>query len=87
MEFTYKKNNNEKLFNNFNNIDSLNLYKVQNFIPLYKKFFDLNENNYQNVNLNNKIKLESISSKISANVFNCKLNKTILDFFWIGSII
>ena len=44
MEFTYKKNNNEKLFNNFNNIDSLNLYKVQNFIPLYKKFFDLNEN-------------------------------------------
>jgi hypothetical protein len=74
MEFTYKKNNNEKLFNNFNNIDSLNLYKVQNYIPLYKKFFDLNENNYQNVNLNNKIKLESISSKISSNIFNCKLN-------------
>ena len=66
MEFTYKKNNNEKLFNNFNNIDSLNLYKVQNYIPLYKKFFDLNENNYQNVNLNNKIRLESISSKISS---------------------
>ena len=74
MEFTYKKNNNEELFNNFNNIDSLNLYQVQNYIPLYKRFFDLNENNYQNVNLNNKIKLESISSKISNNVFNCKLN-------------
>ena len=74
MEFTYKKNNNEKLFHNFNNIDSLNLYKVQNYIPLYKKFFDFNKNNYKNINLNNKIKLESISSKISSNIFTCKLN-------------
>ena len=42
IELKYKKNDNKKLFINFENKSLLDVSKVQNYIPLYNKFFDIN---------------------------------------------
>ena len=46
MEFFYKKYDNTKLFSNLENIELTNLSNIQNYVPIYKNFFCLNENNY-----------------------------------------
>ncbi len=67
MDITYKKTNNSQLFENFKNLDLLNIESCQNYIPLYNKFFKLNSSNYNNINLNNQNILFSINEKISEN--------------------
>ena len=52
---SYKKNNNTKLFNKFKK--DCGFDKIQNYIPIYEKFFSLNENTYNSVNLNHKYHL------------------------------
>ena len=42
MEFTYKKHDNDKLFSSLEKTE-LGIKKLQNYIPLYSKFFVLNE--------------------------------------------
>ena len=46
MEITYRKTTNNKLFKDFENEELLNMRDCQNYIPLYNKFFTLNERNY-----------------------------------------
>ena len=70
MEISYKKNNNVKLFKEFEKSELLNMNNCQNFIPLYKSFFTLNENNYNSINLNNKYILQSITKKKTENIFD-----------------
>tara|TARA_B100001769_G_scaffold138267_2_gene108176 strand:+ start:1262 stop:2953 length:1692 start_codon:yes stop_codon:yes gene_type:complete len=53
MEFHYKKNDNTKLFTNLENKELTNIYKLQNYIPIYDRFFSLNTSNYNSINLNN----------------------------------
>ena len=53
MEINYKKNKNDKLFNNLEE-SLMGVYDIQNYIPIYQNFFSLNESNYNNINLNNK---------------------------------
>jgi hypothetical protein len=69
MDITYKKINNSQLFENFKNIDLLNMQSCQNYIPLYNNFFKLTKNNYNNINLNNKYTLNSITNKFSENKY------------------
>jgi len=38
------------------------LYDIQNYIPIYSRFFDLNENNYNNIQLNQRYYLQNIIS-------------------------
>lgn len=47
----YQKRKNTELFRDLN--DKLILSKQQNYIPIYQRFFTLNESNYNGVNLNN----------------------------------
>ena len=54
----YKKNDNSNLFHNLN---TLGFNNIQNYIPLYKKYFDLNNDNYNKINLNNIFNLSDIS--------------------------
>ena len=49
FEIYYKKNDNSALFKEF---DLNKIKTIQNYIPLYGKFFNLQETNYQNINLN-----------------------------------
>jgi len=73
MEITYKKTSNKHLFDTFANPNLVNFTSSQNYIPLYTKFFNLNSNNYNSINLNNNFSLNSITEKISENKFLGKL--------------
>jgi hypothetical protein len=69
MELNYRKNNNKELFESINKEEFFDLEKTQNYIPLYEHYFNLNNTNYNSINLNNKLQLESILEKESYNKF------------------
>ena len=62
----YNKNNNSKLFEHLEKNDFQN---VQNFVPLYLNYFNLDEKNYNSINLNQKYHIESIIKQNSNNSF------------------
>lgn len=66
----YKKNNNKALFKEFKNVGIKN---IQNYIPIYKHFFNLQENNYQNINLNHYYTITNVEKDDDKNIYNCKL--------------
>ena len=41
-------------------IDSAKLYDIQNYIPIYSRFFDINETNYNSIQLNQMYYLQNI---------------------------
>jgi hypothetical protein len=41
-------------------IESAKLYDIQNYIPIYTRFFDINETNYNGIQLNQKYYLQNI---------------------------
>lgn len=83
ININYQKRSNNELFKNFENKDNFNLSKIQNYIPIYKKFFSLNKTNYNNINLNNEwfiLKINNIdkiknnNNKIqNKNCYNCNI--------------
>jgi len=62
----YNKNNNSNLFEHLEKND---FQKVQNFVPLYLNYFNLDEKNYDSINLNQKYHIESIIKQNSNNSF------------------
>ena len=85
MEINYKKNDNKELFKKFNNDSLTKINNLQNYYPLYNKYFTLNNTNYNSINLQNKYYLYDILEKKSYNKFkgllgdNCgnKINQEI----------
>ena len=73
MEFNYKKNDNNELFDDFKKSELLNVYNIQNYIPIYNKFFSLNENNFNSINLNNENYLFRMNRKINENIYHCTI--------------
>lgn len=69
----YEKRKNQELFKTLENSDNLFLSKTQNYIPIYHKFFVLNETNYNNVNLNHKWFLSNIVEKLDDTIYICKI--------------
>jgi hypothetical protein len=69
MKFSYIKRDNSKLFSSLEKKDSANISKIQNYIPLYHKFFTLNQSNYNSINLDQSFSLYNISEKESDNKF------------------
>jgi len=63
----YNKNNNSKLFEYLEKND---FQKVQNFVPLYLNYFNLDDKNYNSINLNQKYNIQSILKQNSNNCFN-----------------
>ena len=70
MELNYKKNNNIELFNELCDTNLVDIENLQNYIPIYGSYFNLNENNYNSINLNNNYKLSSITEKLGYSKFN-----------------
>lgn len=66
MNIYYRKNDNKELFSQFlrNNITDM-----QNYIPIYNKIFNLNEKNYNTINLNSQYCINDIKQQISDNKF------------------
>lgn len=68
MDFFYKKNNTK-----FKGEEIVNVSHVQNYIPLYNKFFELNNSNYNSINLNNSNFVDSVDNKISDNKYSINI--------------
>ena len=77
ITINYQKRKNTELFKHFEEPTSLFLSKTQNFIPIYTRFFNLNDNNFNTINLNNKWFISNINSegKIedNDNLFMCRI--------------
>jgi|694.fasta_scaffold32487_6 hypothetical protein len=82
ISINYQKRKNTELFKRFEESDSLFLSKIQNYIPIYTRFFNLNDTNYNSINLNNKWYISNIEPKgdsrdneeeVNHNLFNCRI--------------
>ena len=77
----YEKNKNNELFKSSKEI--VNIESIQNYIPLYKKFFALNKDNYNSFNLNETRHIKKILKKDTENSYKIKLStKNNVDSFF-----
>jgi hypothetical protein len=65
LSINYHKRKNTDLFKSLEKHEEINLSNIQNYIPLYKKFFSLNESNYNSINLNHKWAIHKLSTSVS----------------------
>ena len=75
INVNYQKRKNSELFKSLENSELLFLSETQNYIPIYTKFFSLNESNYNNINLNNRWYISSINEKMedNAHLYHCRV--------------
>ena len=75
IDINYQKRKNTELFKSLEKPDTHFLSKTQNFIPIYTRFFTLNDTNYNNVNLNHKYYISNVnkSCKDNTNIYNCRI--------------
>ena len=74
----YQKRKNTELFKALEKTETLFLSKTQNYIPIYERFFSLNDTNYNNINLNHKWYLYNIKNSVDTNsetkkIFQCRI--------------
>jgi len=67
FDLFYRKNNNKSLFSY---LEKNGFSNVQNYIPLYSNFFDIDKNNFNSINLNNRWAISGISKRVDNNNFN-----------------
>lgn len=69
----YEKRKNPELFKSLQEKKNLSFSSVQNYIPIFNKFFSLTANNFSSINLNNKFYIYDIknSSEHHCNIHNC----------------
>ena len=60
----YQKRKNLELFKSLEEPGCLFLSQAQNYVPIYTKFFALNETNYNSVNLNHKWHISTVNEPI-----------------------
>lgn len=63
IEINYQKRKNKELFKSMEENKDISLSELQNYIPVYKTFFSLNETNYNSINLNNKWSIVELSDE------------------------
>jgi len=77
IKINYQKRKNTELFKHFEEPTSLFLSNTQNYIPIYTRFFSLNDNNYNSINLNNKWYISNINTEGNVedndNLFICRI--------------
>jgi hypothetical protein len=73
FDFGYEKNDNNSLFNQIKDSNLINMGTVQNYIPLYTKFFDINQSNYNSFNIRHRYILSSIENRINEHVYSIKI--------------
>jgi hypothetical protein len=71
MDFSlyYRKPKNTELFNDLED-SNLGITSLQNYVPLYEKFFSLNTSNFNSINLNQKYYLTSVNKTLSKSTLN-----------------
>ena len=78
IELKYQKRKNTELFKSLESLYTLSLSKIQNYIPIYNRFFSLNNTNFNNINLNHTWYISNLdnselkeNSKGNEQVYNC----------------
>jgi hypothetical protein len=71
IKLNYVKNKNNYLFKSLEKYDFEN---IQNYIPLYNHYFELNETNWNNINLNHKFTINDIVEKKNDNEYTIKVD-------------
>ena len=71
IQLGYNKRNTSKLHEDLTNI--VNVKTSQNFIPIYTRYFSLNPNNYNQIELNNKTSIQEIKERKNENTYLCSL--------------
>jgi hypothetical protein len=80
IQTNYQKRKNHELFKCFENPSGLHLSQAQNYNPIYKRFFNLNETNYNNINLDNKLYITSViynANDADEKSYNCRVKNII----------
>ena len=69
----YEKRKNSELFKSFQEKKELSFSSVQNYIPIFNKFFSLTPNNFNSINLNNKFYIFDIKNSLehNQNLYTC----------------
>ena len=71
----YIKRKNKELFKQFESNAYISLSNAQNYVPVYKRFFELSETNYNNINLNHTWHLSKVDASINnSKCFQCTLS-------------
>ena len=75
FQVNYQKRKNSDLFKTLERTDTLFLSNTQNYIPIYNKFFALNDSNYNNINLNNKWYISNVNEgdEEGCRLFDCRI--------------
>jgi len=74
FDINYQKRKNKDLFKELEEHAILSMSKSQNYTPLYKHFFSLNESNYNNINLNHPWYISKIKETLDEkHCFKCLL--------------
>jgi len=75
INVNYQKRKNSELFKSLEDSEIFSLSNTQNYIPIYNKFFSLNDSNYNGINFNNKLYISNINHKINDDfhLYNCKI--------------
>ena len=73
FDIYYKKKDNTKLFSYLSEKSENKIKNIKNFVPIYSRFFSLNEQNYNMINLNHKYHIHNIKSE-NNNTYNVILH-------------
>ena len=78
LNVSYEKRKNGELFKSFQDEDLTNISDIQNYVPIYNKFFALNDTNYNSINLNHEWYISKVLKQVDYNLYKCELkhNKT-----------
>ena len=79
ISVNYHKRKNLELFKSLESPKTLFITETQNYIPIYNRFFSLNESNYNSINLNHKWYMLNINTKNDDcdNLYNCRIKNVI----------
>ena len=67
----YHKRQNKLLFEDFQ--EKIGIFDTQNYIPIYRNFFNLTPSNFNNINLNHVHHIKSINGKLKKNTYECDI--------------
>ena len=79
ISVNYQKRKNLELFKSLESPKSLFITETQNYIPIYTRFFALNESNFNSINLNHKWYISSMNETDDDcnNLYNCRIKNII----------
>ena len=81
IKVNYHKRKNTELFKSLEEPTSLFLSHTQNYIPIYNRFFSLNDSNFNGINFNNKWYISSVKGKIDddCHLYDCRVKNIVTE--------